>query len=50
MLAIAGDALGGLSEEKDTIGGGHIKLKTLEREREGGERVSTHNNNIMTEN
>ena len=42
MLAVAGDALGCLSEEKDTIRGGHIKLKTLgkggRRERERGGR------------
>ena len=40
MLAVAGDALGCLSEEKDTIRGGHIKLKTLgkgERREEEGE-------------
>ena len=40
MLAVAGDALGCLSEEKDTVRGGHIKLKTLgkggRRERERG--------------
>ena len=40
VLAIAGDALRGLAEEKDTIRGGNIKLETLkewgvrERERE----------------